>query len=256
MSSLSQFSLAGRRALVTGSSRGIGLAIATALAGAGADIVLNARDKVALGEAAAKLADSGARVNALAFDVTSEDSVNEAIDHCEAEIGPLDIVVNNAGMQHRAPLDQFTAEKFEQIMSTNVTSAFLVGKAAAQYMIKRRRGNIINICSLMSSFARNSIAPYSASKAALVNLTRGMAVDWAKHGIRANGIAPGYFKTELNAALIADKEFTAWVEKRTPLGRWGEVAELGGPAVFLASDASSFVNGHIIYVDGALSSTI
>jgi gluconate 5-dehydrogenase len=256
MDTLSQFSLAGRRALVTGSSRGIGLAIAAALAGAGADVILNARDKVALGEAAARLAESGARVRALAFDVTSEESVNEAIDHCETEIGPLDIVVNNAGMQHRAPLDQFPTGMFERVMATNVTSAFLVGKAAAGPMIKRGKGNFINICSLASGFARQTVAPYAASKAAIANLTRGMAVDWARHGIRANGIAPGYFKTELNAALVADREFSAWVEKRTPMGRWGEVAELGTVAVFLASDASSFVNGHILYVDGALTSTI
>jgi gluconate 5-dehydrogenase len=250
------FSLAGQRALVTGSSRGIGFAIAGALAGAGADVILNARDKVALGEAAAKLAESGARVRAVAFDVTSEDSVSGAVEHIEAEIGPIDILVNNAGMQHRSPLDQFPTEKFEQMFATNVTSAFVVGKAVAGHMIKRGNGNIINICSLMSTFARSSIAPYAASKAAIANLTRGMAVDWAKHGIRCNGIAPGYFKTELNAALVADQEFSAWVEKRTPMGRWGEVAELGGAAVFLASSASSFVNGHILYVDGALTSTI
>lgn len=256
MDSLSMFSLAGQRALVTGSSRGIGFAIAGALAGAGADVILNARDKVALGEAAAKLAESGARVRAVAFDVTSEDSVSGAVEHIEAEIGPIDILVNNAGMQHRSPLDQFPTEKFEQMFATNVTSAFVVGKAVAGHMIKRGNGNIINICSLMSTFARSSIAPYAASKAAIANLTRGMAVDWAKHGIRCNGIAPGYFKTELNAALVADQEFSAWVEKRTPMGRWGEVAELGGAAVFLASSASSFVNGHILYVDGALTSTI
>ena len=250
------FSLAGRRALVTGSSRGIGLAIAAALAGAGADVILNGRDKVALGEAAAKLAESGARVRALAFDVTSEESVGEAIGHAENEIGALDILVNNAGMQHRAPLEQFPTEKFEQVLTTNVTSAFIVSKAVAVGMIKRGRGNIINICSLMSGVSRSSIAPYAASKAAIANLTRGMAVDWAKHGLRANGIAPGYFKTELNAALVADKEFSAWIQKRTPMGRWGEVSELGGAAVFLASDAASFVNGHILYVDGALTSTI
>jgi gluconate 5-dehydrogenase len=250
------FSLAGKRALVTGSSRGIGFAIAAALAGAGADVILNARDKVALGEAASKLAEGGARVRALAFDVTSEDSVTEAIAHAESDIGPLDILVNNAGMQHRAPLDQFPTEKFEQLIATNLTSAFIVGKAVASNMIKRGSGNIINICSLTSAFSRSTIAPYAASKAALANLTRGMAVDWARHGLRINGIAPGYFKTELNAALVADKEFTAWVEKRTPMGRWGELVELGGAAVFLASDASSFVNGHILYVDGALTSTI
>ena len=250
------FSLAGRRALVTGSSRGIGLAIAAALAGAGADVILNARDKVALGEAAAKLAEGGARVRALAFDVTSEESVEEAIGHAESEIGALDILVNNAGMQHRAPLEQFPTDKFEQVMTTNVTSAFIVSKAVAAGMIERGSGAIINICSLMSGVSRSSIAPYAASKAAIANLTRGMAVDWAKHGLRINGIAPGYFKTELNAALVADNEFSGWIEKRTPMGRWGEVSELGGAAVFLASDAASFVNGHILYVDGALTSTI
>jgi gluconate 5-dehydrogenase len=250
------FSLAGRRALVTGSSRGIGLAIAGALAGAGADVILNGRDKIALGEAAAKLAEGGARVRALVFDVTSEENVGEAVGHAEGEIGPIDILVNNAGMQHRAPLEQFPTDKFEQVMATNVTSAFIVSKVVAAGMIRRGSGNIINICSLMSGVSRSSIAPYAASKAAIANLTRGMAVDWAKHGLRINGIAPGYFKTELNAALVADKEFSGWVEKRTPMGRWGEVSELGGAAVFLASDAASFVNGHILYVDGALTSTI
>jgi gluconate 5-dehydrogenase len=250
------FSLAGRRALVTGSSRGIGLAIAAALAGAGADVILNARDKVALGEAAAKLAEGGARVRALAFDVTNEESVKDAVEHTENEIGAIDILVNNAGIQHRAPLETFPTDKFEQVIATNVTSAFIVGKAVAAGMIRRGSGAIINICSLMSSVSRQSIAPYAASKAAIANLTRGMAVDWARHGLRVNGIAPGYFKTELNAALVADQEFSAWVEKRTPMGRWGEVSELGGVAVFLASDAASFVNGHILYVDGALTSTI
>ena len=250
------FNLAGRRALVTGSSRGIGFAIAAALAGAGADVILNSRDEVSLGEAASKLAESGARVRAVAFDVTSEESVGDAIDWCESEVGPLDILVNNAGMQHRAQLEDFPADKFNQVMQTNVTSAFLVGKAVARHMIPRGRGKIVNICSLMSTFSRNSIAPYAASKAAVANLTRGMATDWARHGLNVNGIAPGYFKTELNAALIANAEFNAWVEKRTPMGRWGETAELGGAAIFLASDAASFVNGHILYVDGALTATI
>jgi gluconate 5-dehydrogenase len=256
LESLSMFSLAGRRALVTGSSRGIGLAIAGALAGAGADVILNARDEVALGEAAARLAESGARVRALAFDVTSEESVREAVAHAESDIGGIDILVNNAGLQHRAPLDQFPTDKFEQVITTNLTAAFLVSKAVAAGMIRRAAGSIINICSVMSGLSRSSIAPYAASKAAVANLTRGMAVDWAKHGLRVNGIAPGYFRTELNAALVADREFTAWVEKRTPMGRWGEVSELGGAAIFLASNAASFVNGHILYVDGALTSTI
>jgi len=256
LDSLSQFSLAGRRALVTGSSRGIGFALAGALAGAGADVVLNGRDAEALGQAAESLAAGGVRVRALAFDVTSEESVAEAIGYCESEVGPIDILVNNAGMQFRTPLEDFPVGRFEQIMSTNVTSAFIVGKTVARHMIARGRGKIINICSLMSGLSRPSIAPYAASKAAVANLTRGMATDWARHGLNINGIAPGYFKTELNKALMADADFNSWIEKRTPMGRWGEVAELGGAAVFLASDASSFVNGHILYVDGAFTATV
>lgn len=256
MDSLSQFSLAGKRALVTGSSRGIGFAIAAALAGAGADVVLNARDTVALGDAAAKLVESGARARAVAFDVTSSESVREAVDYIEGEVGPIDILVNNAGMQHRAPLEDFPEDMFERVMSTNVSSVFIVGQAVARRMIPRGRGRIINICSLMSGLARPSIAPYAASKAAVANLTRAMATEWARHGINANGIAPGYFRTELNAALIANPEFNGWVEKRTPQGRWGDVSELGGAAIFLASDASSFVNGHVLYVDGAFTATV
>ncbi|MEO6012431.1 MAG: glucose 1-dehydrogenase [Devosia sp.] len=256
MNSLKQFDLTGRRALITGSSRGIGFAIATALAGAGAEIVLNARDKVALGEAAAKLTESGAKAKGVAFDVTNSESVEDAVDYIERELGPIDILVNNAGMQHRSPLEDFPEDMFERIMATNVNSVFIVGKAVARKMIPRKSGKIINICSLTSNFARQTIAPYAATKAAVANLTRGMATDWAKHGINANGIAPGYFKTELNEALIANPEFNAWVEKRTPMGRWGDVEELGGAAVFLASNAASFVNGHILYVDGAFTATL
>jgi gluconate 5-dehydrogenase len=256
LDSNSLFSLAGKRALITGSSRGIGFGIAAALAGAGAHVILNARDQVALGEAAARLAEQGVKVNALAFDVTSEDSVEDAIAHAEAEIGPVDILVNNAGMQHRAPLDEWPLEKFRQVIDTNLTSAFIVGRAVARGMITRKSGKIINICSVMSALARPSIAPYAASKAAIANLTRGMAVDWAQHGLNVNGIAPGYIRTELNEALLKNQDFNSWVEKRTPMGRWGEPAELGGAAIFLASDASSFVNGHILYVDGAFTATV
>lgn len=256
MTALSMFNLAGRRALVTGSSRGIGFGIAGALAAAGAEVILNARDQVALGAAAAKLADAGATVRALAFDVTSEQSVEDAVAFAESEIGPIDILVNNAGMQHRAPLEDFPLAKFEQVMSTNVTSAFIVGRAVGRGMIARKKGKIINICSVMSNLARPSIAPYAASKAAIANLTRGMATDWARHGLHVNGIAPGYIRTELNEALLSNAEFNAWVEKRTPMGRWGEPSELGGAAIFLASDASSYVNGHILYVDGAFTATV
>lgn len=256
MESLSLFSLAGKRALVTGSSRGIGFAIAGALAGAGAAVILNGRDTVALGEASEKLAQSGVRARALAFDVTSEESIADAIEFAEAEIGPIDILVNNAGMQYRAPLEEFPSDKFDQIMATNVTSVFAVSKAVVPAMIKRGSGKIINICSLMSNLSRPSIAPYAASKAAVANLTRGMATDWARHGLNVNGIAPGYVRTELNEALLKNPEFNAWVEQRTPMGRWAEPAELGGAAIFLASEASSFVNGHILYVDGAFTATV
>ena len=256
MESLSLFSLAGKRALVTGSSRGIGYAIAAALAGAGADVILNGRDTAALGAASEKLAQSGVRVRALAFDVTSADSIGDAVEFAEAEIGPIDILVNNAGTQFRSPLEDFPDDKFDQIFATNVKSVFSVSKAVVPAMIKRGAGKIINICSLMSAVSRPSIAPYAASKAAVANLTRGMATDWARHGLNINGIAPGYFRTELNEALVRDPEFNAWVEKRTPMGRWGELGELGGAAIFLASDAASFVNGHILYVDGAFSATV
>ena len=256
MSILSQFSLAGRRALVTGSSRGIGLAIARALGQAGAEIVLNGRDTEALGNAARDLADNGLTVKAVAFDVTSAESVADGIAYCEEELGGIDILVNNAGQQHRAPLEDFPREKFEALMMTHVTATFAVSQAAARGMIARGRGRIINICSVLTDHARPGVAPYGAAKAAIANLTRGMAADWAKHGISANAIAPGFFKTELNEALIADAEFNAWLEKRTPMGRWGEVEELGGAAVFLASDAASFVNGHILYVDGAFTAVV
>jgi gluconate 5-dehydrogenase len=253
---LSLFNLAGRRALITGSSRGIGFGIAEALAAAGAEIVINGRDTEALGSAAERLASGGAKVRAAAFDVTDEDSIASGIGWCEAELGPVDILVNNAGMQHRAPLEDFPAERFEAVMRTNLTSVFLVGQAVARRMIPRGRGKIINICSVMSNLARPSIAPYAASKGAVANLTRGMATDWARHGLNINGIAPGYIRTELNQALLDNAEFNAWVEKRTPMGRWAEPAELGGAAVFLASEASSFVNGHILYVDGGFTATV
>jgi len=251
-----QFSLAGKRALVTGSSRGLGYAMAAALAGAGAAVVLNARDTVALGAAAQDLAATGATVDAVAFDVTSRDSIDEAVAHIENEIGPIDILVNNAGMQFRSSLEAFPPEKFDQVIATNLTSVFNVSQPVARHMIARGSGKIINICSLLSAIARPSIAPYAATKAAVANITRGMAVDWARHGLNVNGIAPGYFATELNEALLKDDKFNAWIEARTPMARWGQPDELGGAAVFLASEAARFVNGHILYVDGAFTATV
>ncbi|MHA6728773.1 SDR family oxidoreductase [Devosia sp. A369] len=250
------FDLTGKRALVTGSSRGLGYAMAEALAAAGAAVILNARDTEALGAAAQRLAATGATVNAVAFDVTSRDSINEAVTYIEDAIGPIDILVNNAGMQFRSSLEGFPPEKFDQIITTNLTSVFNVSQPVARHMISRGAGKIINICSLMSELSRTSIAPYAATKAAVANLTRGMAVDWAKHGLNINGIAPGFFATELNEALLKDDKFNAWIETRTPMGRWGQPEELGGAAVFLASEAARFVNGHILYVDGAFTATV
>jgi gluconate 5-dehydrogenase len=249
---LQLFDLTGRRALITGSSQGIGLALAHGLAAAGAEVVLNGRDTVKLAAAAEGL--PGARV--LAFDATDHDAVRAAVDGFEATVGPIDILVNNAGMQHRTPLEDFPAEAFERLLQTNIATVFHVGQAVARHMIGRGRGKIINIASVQTALARPGIAPYTATKGAVGNLTKGMATDWAKHGLNCNALAPGYFDTPLNAALVADPAFTAWLEKRTPAGRWGRVEELVGACIFLASEASSFVNGHILYVDGGITASL
>lgn len=250
------FDLTGRRALVTGSSQGIGLALAGGLQAAGAEIVLNGRDTGKLAAAAERLADGGRTVHRLAFDATDHDAVRRAIDGFEAETGPIDILINNAGMQHRAPLEDFPADAFERLLQTNVASIFHVGQACARHMIARKSGKIINIASVQSALARPGIAPYTATKGAVSNLTKGMATDWAKYGLNCNAIAPGYFDTPLNAALVNDAEFSAWLARRTPAGRWGLVDELVGAAIFLASDAASFVNGHTLFVDGGITASL
>lgn len=250
------FDLSGKRALVTGSSRGIGFAIAEGLAWHGAAVVLNARDTTGLESARGQLAADGYSVVSAPFDVTDHAASQQGVDEIERDIGPVDILVNNAGMQHRAPLEEFPAERWDELLRTNVSSVFNVGQAIARHMIKRGQGKIINIGSVQSELARRNIAPYTATKGAVRNLTRGMATDWAKYGLQVNAIAPGYFKTVLNQALVDDAVFSAWLQGRTPAGRWGEVEELVGAAVFLASAASSFVNGHTLYVDGGISISI
>ena len=250
------FDLTGKRALITGSSQGIGLGLAEGLAGAGAEIILNGRNRAKLDSAVAALRAKGFKVHGLDFDVTSQESVAGAVASIEADIGPIDILFNNAGMQFRTPLEDFPPEKFRELMRVNVESAFLTGQAVARPMIKRGRGKIINICSVQSELGRPGIAPYTATKGAVKMLTKGMCADWAKHGIQVNAIGPGYFKTPLNQALVDNPEFSSWLEKRTPAGRWGDVSELVGAAIFLASDASSFINGHILYVDGGITSVL
>ena len=253
---LQLFDLTGQRALITGSSQGIGFALARGLAGAGAEIVLNGRDETKLAVAAKKLESEGATIHKLAFDVTNHEEVRAAVDGFESRVGSVDILINNAGMQHRTELHNFPADAFERLLQTNIASVFHVGQAVARHMIDRKQGKIINVASVQTALARPGIAPYTATKGAVGNLTKGMATDWAQYGINCNAIAPGYFDTPLNAALVADAEFSAWLAKRTPAGRWGDVEELVGAAVFLASAASTFVNGHTLYVDGGITASL
>lgn len=250
------FNLAGRTALITGSSQGIGYALAGGLATAGASIILNGRDSAKLEKAAEQLRSDGQTVSTSVFDVTDHEAVRSAVDTIEKDGVSIDILINNAGMQHRSPLEEFDPAAFEKLLQTNVASVFHVSQAVGRHMIKRNAGKIINIASVQTALARPGIAPYTATKGAVGNLTKGMATDWAKHGLQCNAIAPGYFDTPLNAALVADPEFTAWLEKRTPAGRWGEVKELVGAAIFLSSPASSFVNGHTLYVDGGITASL
>lgn len=250
------FDLTGRRALITGSSKGIGYALAAGLAGHGAEVVINGRTEASVAEAVGSLETLGITAHASVFDVTNKQATEEGVAGIEAGIGAIDILINNAGMQFRAPLEDFPADAWELLLATNISSVFYVGQAVAKRMIARRQGKIINIASVQSELARPGIAPYTATKGAVRNLTRGMCADWAKYGLQINAIAPGYFKTPLNQALVDDAEFTAWLEKRTPAGRWGDVEELVGAAVFLASRGASFVNGHTLYVDGGITTCL
>ncbi|MFJ9630337.1 SDR family oxidoreductase [Streptomyces sp. NPDC101175] len=247
------FDISGRTALVTGSSRGIGLALARGLLEAGCTVVLNGRDGGRLTEAAAALPGD---VRTAAFDVTDGPSVAAGIKDIEDRVGPLDILVNNAGMQLRAPLLEFTDSDWHRIIDTNLTSAFLVGREAARRMTERGHGKIINICSLQSEVVRPGIAPYAATKGALKMLTKGMCADWGPSGVQVNGLGPGYIATELTQPLVQDEEFSAWVRRRTPAGRWGSTDDLVGGVLFLASPAADFVSGQVLYVDGGMTSVL
>jgi gluconate 5-dehydrogenase len=245
------FRLDGKVALVTGSSRGIGFALARALRDAGASVVLNGRDSATLEMAKAALECDG-----FAFDVCDADAVSAAVDRIEHQVGAIEILVNNAGVQHRAPFLEFPLEDFRRLLDVNLVSAFIVGKAVGARMAQRGHGKIINICSIQAELGRPTIAPYAATKGGLKMLTRGMCADLGPLGIQVNAIAPGYFATELTDALVRDEEFSAWVARRTPAGRWGRVEELGGAAVFFASEASDFINGQILFVDGGMTAVV
>lgn len=253
---LNLFDLRGRRALVTGSSQGIGRTLAIGLCQAGASVVLNGRNIEKLEGTRNTLEKQGYSVDTAVFDVTDYAQVTEAVQRIEADTGPIDILVNNAGMQHRTPLEDFDPEVFNIMLQTNIASVFNVGQLVARNMIKRGAGKIINIASVQTALARPGIAPYTTTKGAVANLTKGMATDWAQYGLQINAIAPGYFDTPLNAALVADIDFSAWLEKRTPARRWGQLEELIGACVFLSSDAASFVNGHTLFVDGGITACL
>ena len=246
------FGLTGKLALITGSGRGIGLTLAKGLAQAGCKIVLNDIDEQRLEGAVASQKKEGFACFGVPFDVRDEKMINEKVASIEQEIGNIDILINNAGIQIRAPLEQFNSDDWRRLIDINLTGAFLVAKAVVQGMIKRKAGKIINICSIQSELARPTIAPYTASKGGIRNLTKGMATDWGKYNIQVNGIAPGYFKTEMTKALYEDPKFDVWLCARVPANRWGDPSELIGAAVFLSSKASDYVNGHLLYVDGGL----
>ena len=244
------FDLSGKTALVTGGGSGLGFAMARGLAEAGARVVINGRGAAKLEAAASTLKNDGLQVETAVFDVTDSAAVNAGIADVITRFERIDILVNNAGVQHRAPIEEFSDADWRRVLATNLDAPFFLARAVIPAMKTRKSGKIINIGSLMSSLARPTTVPYQASKGGIAMLTRGLAVELAPHGIQCNAIAPGFFATELNAALISNPEFSAWVTRRTPAGRWAKPEELAGAAVFLASSAADFVTGQVLYVDG------
>jgi gluconate 5-dehydrogenase len=255
MSSL--FSLAGKTALVTGSSRGIGRALVEGLAEAGARIVVHGRDLTTLAVARDEIiARTGAEVSVASFDVTDHRAVDEGITRIESQFGAIDILVNNAGIQRRGSFTEFGLADWNDLIATNLTSAFLVGQRVSRSMVERGAGKIVNIGSVQSQLGRPGIAPYAATKGGIAMLTKGMCADLGPRGIQVNALAPGYFATELTKALVDDEEFSAWVRTRTPAGRWGNTDDLVGTLIFLSSRASDFVNGQVVYVDGGMTAVV
>ena len=244
------FNLKRKIALVTGGSQGLGLAIAEGLAQQGAYVILNGRDKKKLASTVKKFSLRYDKVCASPFDVTDTEAISFHLRKIRSEIGEVDILVNNAGIQHRESLLNIDLSDWQRVLDANLTSPFLLARAVAPSMIKRKAGKIINICSITSELGRSRIAPYVSSKGGLKMLTKAMAVEWAHANVQVNGIGPGYFSTKMNTALINNEDFNSWVCNRTPAGRWGHPSELAGTAVFLASRASDFINGQVIYVDG------
>jgi gluconate 5-dehydrogenase len=250
------FSLKGTTALITGSSGGLGQALARGLAEAGARVVLNGRNKEKLDAAVNILARDGLQASGCVFDIVKEEEIDPALDRIEAEFGPIDILVNNAGIQRRAPLHEVTLSTWQEVLDTNLTGAFLVSRRVAKGMIARQKGKIINTCSLMCELGRQTTGPYTAAKGGLKMLTRAMCADWARYNIQINGLAPGYFITEMTRPLVENQEFNSWIINRTPARRWGQPEELVGALLLLASRAGDFINGQIIFVDGGVLSCL
>jgi gluconate 5-dehydrogenase len=246
------FDLTGKVALITGSYQGLGLAIARGLGQAGATLILNGRNEGKLRQSVSRLSQEGLEVSGCCFDVSNSPQIRKRVSAVEREIGQINILVNNAGIQRRSPLEQFEEAIWREVLEINLTGVFLVTQQIVQGMITRRSGKIINICSLMCEMGRPTVGAYTAAKGGVKMLTKAMAVEWGKYNIQANGIGPGYFATEMNRPLTENPQFDSWIKSRTPAGRWGEPDELVGAAVFLASRASDFVNGQIIYVDGGI----
>lgn len=246
------FSLNGKRILITGSGQGIGFVMAQGLAQSGAEIIINDISAERAEQAAMKLRDEGATAWTSVFNVTDAESVEKAIEDIESNIGPIDVLFNNAGIQRRHPFTEFPVEEWNAVIAVNQTAVFLVSQAVAKRMMARKQGKIVNICSMQSELGRDTITPYAAAKGAVKMLTRGMCVELARYNIQVNGIAPGYFQTAMTQTLVDDKAFTEWLCKRTPAARWGNPEELVGAAVFLSSKASNFVNGHLLFVDGGM----
>lgn len=250
------FDITNKKVLITGSTSGIGYVLAEGVAKEGAVVIINGRNAEKVNNAVKGLKEKGLNVFGYTFDISKPEEVEKSVALIEKELGSIDVLVNNAGIQIRGKLEEFELDDWNKVIETNLTGAFVVSKYVVRGMIQRKKGKIINICSLQSELARNTIAPYAATKGGMKMLNRSMATEWAKHNVQVNGIGPGYFKTAITKALYENPEFNDWLCNRTPVGRWGNPEELVGTVVYLSSEASDFVNGQLIFVDGGITACI